>query len=506
MAQTVTVLELSGNALVGVRLEETKAGLARTLAGSWPLVESVADAASETGAAVAESGDSLSAAAEKAVSDGASADAVAGEVVPEDRPLARAFKAAAKFFGVREFALALPLSRMLVRNLVVPVDARDEVSAIASSELESVSPFPDEVLKPGVEVVAETEAGLSTSVVALPDATSADVGEAIAAAGVHVTRSDVAAWGWLRSLWPQICGENDMASRLVLFDRAADGWEIVLLAGGAPAFMRAIGRMGSTAELVREVTLSLLQGDAASASSGDVEELVVVSAGVVADGLLECLSAFAPARAVAVEDEYGGAEGVAWRIAEGAEMDFTPEAWVEDLAESRFRRRSAVAAAVAGGVWLALMGVLFGVDAVYDAMADRQKAMRQDPAHRRAFNEVSAMTNRVALIERYSDRAHSALEILKAVSDNLPDSESMTFRTFRYTRGDGVRVQGSAGEREELRTFTENLDGLTLDGEDERLFAKVQQMGGENQTKKGIRYSIEALFHSDEQDANGGGR
>lgn len=504
MAKSVTVLELSGKALAGVRLEGTKTGFTRTLVGSWPLADSSSDAPQPASDDAAADGGSLSAAAEKAVSDGA--DAAAGEVVPEDRPLARAFKAASKFFGVREFALALPLSRMLVRNLVVPAEARDDVFAIASSELEAVSPFPDEILKPGVEVVAETDAGLSTSVAALPDATSLDVGEALAAAGVHVTRADVAAWGWLRSLWPQICGEDDMASRLVLFDRDDDGWELVLLANGAPAFMRAVARTGSVAELVREVTLSLLQGDAASASSGDVVEVVVVSSGSVAPELLDALSAFAPARAVAVEDEYGGAEGVAWRIVEGAMMDFTPEAWVEDLAESRFRRKTIAAASAAGAVWLALMGVLFGVDAVYDAMADRQKSMRQAPAHRRAFNEVSAMTNRVALIERYSDRAHCALEILKAVSDNLPVSEAMAFRTFRYTRGDGVRMQGSAGEREELRTFTENLENLTLEGEEEKLFAKVQQMGGENQTKKGIRYSIEALFHSDDQDANGGGR
>ena len=42
------------------------------------------------------------------------------------------------------------------------------------------------------------------------------------------------------------------------------------------------------------------------------------------------------------------------------------------------------------------------------------------------------------------------------------------------------------------------------DGEETPVFAKVQQSGGETQTKKGVRFAIECFFHGDDGEASGG--
>ena len=190
---------------------------------------------------------------------------------------------------------------------------------------------------------------------------------------------------------------------------------------------------------------------------------------------------------------------------EGPVLDVTPAAWVEARTECRFRRKLIAGLAVAGGVWLALMAVLFGVDTAYDLLAGHQKALQRERRHAAAFREVADMTNRVALIERYADHAHGALEVLKTVSDCLPASEEMAFRTFQYRRGESVRVNGSAAEREDLRSFTERLEAAAFDDSEETpVFAKVQQSGGETQTKKGVRFAIECFFHGDDGEASGG--
>lgn len=482
MAKQVTVFGVEGGTLRGVRLDAAGEDFARASAEAWPLA---APAPPDDAA-----GDAALDADAPPPSDAA--------VVEEDRPLARALRAAAAAFGTREVVLSLPLAKMLVRVVRLPVEAREDLLGAAQLELDGISPFPDEALTPGVEVVAETDKELVALVAALPEAASAEVGAALAAAKVHVLRTDATALGWLRGLWLQICARADAARRIVLLDLDG-GWDLVVLDNGAPTFLRGIGAVAGPAELGREVMLSLLALD-----GGRGDEVVVCARRAPDAALLERLADFGPVRTVLVEDDFAGVEGTARRAVEGAALDVTPAAWVEARTENRFRRRLFTGLAVAGGVWLALMGVLFGVDTAYDLLAGRQKALQRERRHAAAFREVADMTNRVALIERYADHAHGALEVLKTVSDCLPASEEMAFRTFQYRRGESVRVNGSAPEREDLRSFTERLEAATFDdGEETPVFAKVQQSGGETQTKKGVRFAIECFFHGEDEDANG---
>lgn len=476
MAKQVTVLGLEGDALRGVRLDAAKDGFVRAAAEAWPLAAPADDGPAD-----------------------AADDAPDEAVVEADRPLARALRAAAAAFGTREVVLSLPLSQLLVKTVRLPVEARDDLLSAAQLALDGISPFPDEVLTPGVEVVAETDAALVVLVAALPEAAAAETRAALDAAQVHVLRTDATALGWLRGLWPQICARADAARRLVLLNLDG-GWDLVVLDEGAPTFVRGLGGVSRPAELGREVTLSLLALDGGACAA--VDEVVVCSRAEPDAAALARLAAFGPVRAVCVEDDFAGVEGAARRAAEGAALDVTPASWREARTESRFRRRLLAALAVAGGAWLALMAVLFGVDAAYDLLAGRQKSLQRERRHAAAFRAVADMTNRVALIERYADRAHGALEVLKTVSDCLPPSEEMAFRTFQYRRGESVRVNGSAAEREDLRSFTERLEAATFaDDEETPVFAKVQQSGGETQTKKGVRFAIECFFQADGEEA-----
>lgn len=481
MAKSVTVLGLEGDTLRGVRLDAVGDGFVRGHAESWPLSIPI------------DSGDETEVGDEKKTDEG---DVSATEeVVEEDKPLARAFRAAAAAFDTNEFVLALPLSSMLVKTVCLPVEARDDLTGAALLQLDGISPFPNEVLTPGVEIMSENDKEMVSVIAALPDAASVDVSEALAAAKVHVLRTDVTVLAWLRGVWPQICAKQDFVRRLVLFNLDG-GWDMVVVENEIPTFVRGLGVVDGEAELCREIMLSLLSRETPIEETVDV---VVCSLMECENAILERLAEFGTVRTIIVEDEFAGVDGAAGRTIEGGAIDVTPVAWTEAREENRFRRKLMVGLSIAGGIWLAMLAVLFGVDTCYGFMSDYKKSQQKEKKHATAFREVSAMTNRVVLIERYADHAHGALEVLKAVSDSLPQSDEMAFRTFQYRRDESVRVNGSAGEREELRTFTENLENVTFQDEEDALFAKVQQTGGETQTKKGIRFAIECFFHGDEE-------
>lgn len=255
MAKQVTVLGLEGDMLRGVRLDLVGDGFARGIEEAWPLVEQ------ESPEAAAESADSPVE---------AEGDVVAtGEVVVEDKPLARALRAAAKTFGTNEVVLSLPLSKYLVKTVRLPAEAREDVLGAAQLELDGISPFPDEVLTPGAEIVAETDSEVVAVMAALPDAASNEISEALAAAKVHVLRTDATALGWLRGLWPRLCEKQDAVRRLVLLN-LDEGWDLVVLDEGAPSFLRGIGAVSGAAELGREVMLSLLSLEGGREDADDV--------------------------------------------------------------------------------------------------------------------------------------------------------------------------------------------------------------------------------------------
>lgn len=474
MIEEAIVLEYDRAKLRGLLMEAEKDRLVRTAAHEWDC----------TGIAAAEGAE-----------EGGEEKAAGGEVTVEDAepPLTAAFRAAAKHFGTHEFELALPLSGLLAKVLRLPLEAREELNEAALSALEGISPFPDELLLPAVEVVSETDTELVAVAAALPEESAAELSAALAEAKVQITRTDVTALGWLRTLWPQVCARQGVQWRIVLL-HLGEEWDVMLLERDALTALRGLGKVGSAAALGREITLSLMQ---AEIGDGDAAGEVVVAAKELPGGeWTEWLEKFGPVRFVRIEDDWGGAEGVARRLEEETTFDMTPEPWREDLLETRFRSKLKIWCGAAAGVWLLLTGGMYGAEMAWGWMANRQKDLRKERAHAAAYKEVSNMKSRVELIARYTDKSKSALDMLKTVTECLPDSEAMIFKSFQFARGESVKVSGTAGAREEVRSFTENMEGATFESDGEtKVFPLVRQTGGETLRKDGtVNYTIEGFF------------
>ena len=274
-----------------------------------------------------------------------------------------------------------------------------------------------------------------------------------------------------------------------------DGWDVLVLDDGAPVFLRGLGSEAHTPdELARDVTLSLLQGEV-SGGARPIDDVVVFADGEVDAAILEKLAMFGPVRvAETAADEFESAEGVAQRTAEGATCDVTPDDWSSALREARFRKRLIVGASAALAVWLAVMGVFFGVPFVYGQMTARQQA--QSKRHQPAYREAKGIEKKLKMVQAYGDRVHGALALLKHISDELPDGARL--REFRYSRDDSVFVQGDVDQPTIVYDYKNALFALRNDDEEEtKLFPGGVPLSGLRQNK----FRLDAVLKEPDEDA-----
>jgi len=389
----------------------------------------------------------------------------------------------------RETVLALSLNRLLVKMVRVP--AGNDLVEYCRPLLHAISPFPDEPLTISCEIVRETEKGTVLIAAAFPEGAADDIGEALDAAKLHVVRIDSLVLGQLRGIWSAL-GESS-GRRLVLV-RTVDCLTLVVLDGDQPSAIRAIS---GAADLRREVMLSLLEAEDFGGTR-KLEEIVVVEsseeiAQAFETGILET---FAPVRTLRVGSD-AALVGVAERARDATALNALPESWREVLEDTRFKARLLKRLVIAGGVWLLIMGTLFGVPVVYDLMTDHQKSLSKQ--HARQFKAVKEMKAKVDLIHKYSDHARGALEIMKAVSDRLP--EGITLSSWDYRRDEGVRVRGDSITAEAVYSFKDAMDALAAGEEEdgEQIFPKVE-LQGPNASKGGYSFNLDCQYQKSEEE------
>jgi len=411
----------------------------------------------------------------------------------------------------REAVLALPLDMMLAA--VVRVPAGEDPVAVAAPVLQAANPFPDEPLTVSCETVRETPDGTVVLAAALPESSAAveGVGAALDAAKLNVTRVDILALGQLRNSWDAIYAAAESADaekvRKVVLVVSPDCISMFVLDGDMPVALKAVSQ---GADIRRETMLMLLEAEDFNGAKPLVEIVVIEpekpeppggaestdgeDASAAADAAtvdIESLEALAPVRRVAAGVDSALA-GIAERNAEEGTLNALPESWAQVLDESRFKAKLVKYLSVAVGIWALAMGVLFGVPVVYGFMADSQKA--ETRRHHARFTEVKKMVDKVNLVRKYSDREHSALELLKAVSDRLP--EDVTLTEWDYRREKGISVRGDAGSTSDVYALKDEMEAMAFgEGDDApKVFAAVK-MGSVSSSKDGrTRFSLDLEF------------
>ena len=382
----------------------------------------------------------------------------------------------------REVVLALPLNRLLVRMVKVPEGVA--AAEFCTPVMQEMNPFPDEPLTVSCEVVREDESGCVVIASALPEGSAADVGEALDAEKLNVVRIDAIVFGALRKLWPSL-SVSDTRKLVVLNE---DGCiSLIVLDADHPVSVRAVSAGG---DLNREAMLGLLEAEDFGGER-KLEEIVVA-------GEVDFDSQLAPVRRIPGVGIEAALEGVKERAAEPGTLDVLPASWREFLEETRFKSKLVRRLAVAGGLWALSMGILFGVPVAYGFLAERQRDLSRK--HARQYKAVAQMREKVNLVKKYSDHSRGALEIMKALSDRLP--EGVTLGSWSFEREDpenskgGVRVSGEADSADLVYDFKDAMSELS-DGE-EKVFGTVNLIGPTSGKGGKQRFDLECRFLSEE--------
>ena len=385
----------------------------------------------------------------------------------------------------RETVLALPLNRLLAK--VVHVPQGEDPVAFSEPLLKALSPFPDDALTVSCETVREDENGRVVIAAALPESAADDIGEALDAEKLSVVRIDSLALGQLRGVWNSL-GESS-GRRLVLLD-SPDCLSCFILDGDQPSAIRAIT---DRANLWREVMLSLLEAEDFSGAR-KLDEIVVVETATGVDA--SALASFAPVRRIQVGED-AALVGVAERAADEGGINALPASWRELLDETRFKAKLVKALSVAGGIWLLVMAVLFGVPVVYGFMTDHQKSLSKQ--HERQYKAVKEMKQKAELVRNFSDHARGALEIMKALSDRLP--EGVTLSSWSYKRDEGVHVSGDSESKDPVYEFKDLMDEMSdgEGGEGNRIFDLVD-LNNLSASKGGYRFDLDCKYKAEEEE------
>ena len=382
----------------------------------------------------------------------------------------------------REAVLALPLSRLLVKMVRVPADANAE--EFCAAVLQETNPFPDEPLTVSCETVRETDEGSVVIAAALPEGSTDDIGEALDGEKLNVVRIDALVFGELRSIWASL-GLNE--TRKMVMIGSEDSVSILVLDADMPVSVRSVAKGG---DLTRETVLSLLEAEEFGGTK-DLGEIVLV-------GDVEFDSALAPVRRIAGVGLEDALAGIKERSEEDTSLNALPDSWREVLEETRFKAKLVKSLAAAGTVWALVMGVLFGVPLVYGFMADKQKSLSR--AHRSKYEEVSGMREKVKLVQKYSDYSKGALEIMKALSDRLPEGIELGSWNFERENAEegrgGVVVSGEADSANLVYEFKDAMSELKIG--DENLFATVNLRGPTAGKGGKQRFDLECRFLSEE--------
>lgn len=366
-----------------------------------------------------------------------------------------------------EAVLALPLSRLIVRMVRVPEEGRADPAAFATPLLQAMSPYPDDPLKVSCETVREDDGGLIVLAAALPESATDDIAEALDAKKLNVTRVDALVLGELRRLWSGI--ETSDGARRLIRVKSPDCTTLIVLDGDMPSSIRAVSE---GAVMKREEMLSLLEAEDFGGPK-ELKETLEYERDVV--------------RAM---------EGVAERSLDEVSLNALPATWGEVLEETRFKSKLYRRLGVAGGIWLFIMAVLFGVPVVFGFLTDHQKNLCKE--HSRQYQEVRKIKEKVELVQKYSDHSRGALEIMKAVSDRMPQGIDLDSWSFR--RGDALKITGLANEDTQVYKFKDQLVAAAASDDDSDRVFKTVELGSLSSKGGRQRFPIDLGFVAEEEE------
>lgn len=376
--------------------------------------------------------------------------------------------------------LALPPDLLVTRVLTLPATDAESLASMVRLKMEKFAPVTDDELEVDYEVIGATEAETRVIAVALPVSTLDKLATDLEKSGLAVTRIDssmLCEWRSIAQLAKSPIGDIADGGESPVDGESGKVWLVALPSGrfdffAADAtglvFARTLGTLTSPDDLLREVVLSLLDLAAERPdfspnkftllASAELEKMWIDAyrRAVAADIALVAESDFSPYVMSALERD--DLDGV---------IDIVPESWRADEQNAAHKRKFIQGAIAAVAVWV----VAFTALTLIPKSITRQTAKIREEiaAVMPQYNEVAELRSRVRLIQSYEDRTLSALEMLRALCERMPDG--MVLSSFSYENGEdvmrgrgpgGIKAVGDAIDAPSILRLKDQMDELGI--------------------------------------------
>lgn len=373
--------------------------------------------------------------------------------------------------------LSIPTSRLIFKVASFPSVDLSEIQQMALNEFEPQSPAPLEEMVFSFDVLEQAE---GSSKVLYAAAKEEDVLNQLLYLDVtpkKVERVDAYILGLLRNIAD--AGMLQDETRNVILAREGDFLTILVTAGKQPCAIRHLGNADAISgfalssgisKTIRQVNSEFTKKEISKLIFVDLDGTPVLAQAEKIKQAIGAASDLLPTMVSTSEKPVENAQttlpliavGVAKRSFEKGVMNLFPGSWTAELQQQKAKVRNISIFSVIMVLWFCLITYLYGYPYLISHKIDKANKISEQLLPE--SSKVQDFRNRINIIDSYSDRTRSPLELLREVCIYMPEGIDLT--QFRYRGTDKIlQIEGRAQSSSIIYDFMNNLRGSKLLGE-----------------------------------------
>lgn len=364
-------------------------------------------------------------------------------------------------------ATSISSDKLLMRVLNLPTTDSEEISSMVELQLDQISPFPTEQLIFSYELLDQNESHSRVLAAAITHETAKKIREKFGPQHVTINRLDAEIVVWWRLL------ENNSkirkSGRAITVLKTDKEFSLIISDDGIPICFKSLDPFCGLDDeknrqyIIEELRYTLLSiepqygnkkvqnidfwGDSRSPSS----ELVKL----LEEGCVRKVDSHNTKEVPSLAEE------LARRTISNKSsntLNLVPTEWIQRQQKSSFIKNLTASIALLLGIWIGFItiaGTIFAIrKSNYSSLKEEAETQRIPVL------KAQAIQREVVSLGKYADHSRSAIEILRILSENLPDGVKIT--SFNYTKGKAIRLNGTGPSSEIIYEYFQKLGNIDL--------------------------------------------
>lgn len=385
--------------------------------------------------------------------------------------------------------ISLPSSRLLMRVAELPSLDPGELHDMVALQIDQISPFPADQLTVSYEVLHQTEENSRVLIVAAQRKWVDQLGDLFKQQHIYIRSLDAQILTWW-SLLLQHDKIPDTGRVAVLLEEHSE-FSMILVDDGIPICFRSLELFHNFSEksVPLEITEEIRYAELSLETEygqREIEEILFWSHSDIPNAVTTALrEKICPkVRLDRLDCIPSLVEGLALRSIDRSvhHVELVPREWVDLQHRKRLLKAVTFSSVAVMSLWLVVVliaSIVFSIRQAGFNRIEKEAATYAGPA-------LAAQASREEMLslERYANRSHSALEVLREVTVALPADVEIT--SFNYKKDKAVSLRGSSKRSDAVYDYFQKLGASAL-------FSGVKDQPVSTRTVKGERVSTFAI-------------